>query len=51
MSIAAAERKERSRRDRIARLRQRVRDAAAANRDDPLPGILAGILDLLEDEL
>jgi hypothetical protein len=41
----------RSRSDRIARLRERVKQAAAANREDPIPGILQGVLDLLEDEL
>lgn len=37
--------------ERIARLRERVKQAAAANPDDPMPGIVAGMLDLLEDEL
>lgn len=46
-----AMRKERSRRDRIARLRERLKQARDANPEDPVPGILAGILDLLEDEL
>ena len=36
--------------DKIARLRTRIREAHDANPDDPVPGILAGIVDLLEDE-
>jgi hypothetical protein len=37
-------------RDRaIRRLRDRAKQAAAANPDDPMPGIVQGVLDLLED--
>lgn len=36
--------------DRVRRLRERVKAASAANPDDPLPGILMGVLDLLEDD-
>ena len=43
--------KRRSRKARIDRLRERVKQARDANPNDPLPGILQGILDLLEDEL
>lgn len=36
-------------RDKIERLRERVRQAQQANPDDPVPGILQGIVDLLEE--
>lgn len=41
----------RSRSAKINRLRERVKQAYEANPQDPLPGILQGMLDLLEDEL
>lgn len=41
----------RSREAKLKRLRERVKQAADANPQDPLPGILQGMLDLLEDEL
>jgi len=40
----------RKRQARILRLKERVKQAAAVNRDDPVPGILAGILDLMDDD-
>lgn len=35
--------------ERVERLRNRIKDAAMSDPEDPLPGILHGILDLLED--
>lgn len=35
--------------ERVERLRNRIKDAATSNPEDPLPGILHGMLDLLED--
>lgn len=42
---------QRSRAERIERLRQRLVKAKQGNEDDPVIPIVAGILDLLEDEL
>lgn len=36
-------------RDKVGRLRERIAQARAANPDDPVPGILGGIMDLLEE--
>lgn len=43
--------KQRTKRDRIERLRQRVRKMSQDNPSNPLVPILKGILDLLADEL
>lgn len=40
---------ERSHAARVDRLRERIKQAAVANPDDPLPGILQGMLDLIAD--
>lgn len=36
-------------RDKLNRLRERIAQARAANPDDPVPGILGAIVDLLEE--
>lgn len=41
---------ERTKRERIRRLRERLAQAKIENPDDPLCGIVAGVLDLLEDD-
>lgn len=42
---------ERSTESRIVRLRDRCRAAQRDNPDDPMPGIVLGVLDLLGDKL
>lgn len=42
---------ERTTHDRLQRLRERCRQAQRDNTEDPMPGIMLGVLDLLGDKL